>query len=167
MAVHEHRAKGREHAGCVVLTVSDTRTEATDASGKRLKELLSAAGHRTVFYAIVPDDPERIRQALQPLLADEAVHAIFVTGGTGIARRDTTFEAMRSLFEKEIEGFGELFRMLSYQEIGAAAMLSRASAGVVAGKVLFSMPGSTAAVELAIGKLVLPELGHVLHLLEQ
>jgi molybdopterin adenylyltransferase len=166
MGVHEHRAQARKHVGCAVLTVSDTRTETTDASGARLKDLLGAAGHEIVRYSIVADDPQRIRQALQPLFADAAVQAIFLTGGTGIAPRDTTFEAVRSLFEKEIEGFGELFRMLSYQEVGAAAMLSRASAGIVAEKVLFSMPGSTAAVELAMVKLALPELGHVLHLLE-
>jgi len=149
-----------------VLTVSDTRTETTDTSGARLKDLLATAGHEVVRYSIVADDPQRIRQALHPLFADASVQAIFVTGGTGIAPRDTTFEAVRSLFEKEIEGFGELFRLLSYQEIGAAAMLSRATAGIVAGKPLFSMPGSMAAVELAMQKLALPELGHVVHLLE-
>jgi molybdenum cofactor biosynthesis protein B len=166
MGVHEHHARSSRHIACAVLTVSDTRTETTDTSGARLKDLLAAAGHEVVRYSIVVDDPERIRQALEPLFADAAVQAIFVTGGTGIAPRDTTFEAVRSLFDKEIEGFGELFRMLSYQEIGAAAMLSRATAGIVAGKPLFSMPGSMAAVELAMRKLALPELGHVVHLLE-
>ena len=166
MGVHEHHARAKQRVGSAVLTVSDTRTEATDASGARLKELLVAAGHEVRAYRIVPDDPLQIRDVLQPMFADPSVQAIFVTGGTGIAPRDTTFEAVRALFEKEIDGFGELFRMLSFQEIGAAAMLSRASAGIVAGKVLFSMPGSTAAVELAMQKLALPELGHVLHLLE-
>jgi molybdenum cofactor biosynthesis protein B len=149
-----------------VLTISDTRTRVDDRSGARLQELLAAAGHEVVRYDIVPDDPKRIREALQPLLADSAIRAIFLSGGTGIAPRDTTFEAVRSLFEKEIEGFGELFRALSYREIGAAAMLSRATAGIVAGKIVFSMPGSTAAVELAMEKLALPELGHALRLLE-
>ena len=166
MGVHEHRAKAKRQVGCAVLTVSDTRTEANDESGGRLKSLLGEAGHEILSYAIVPDDPSRIRESLQPLFADRGVQAIFLTGGTGIAPRDTTFEAVRSLFEKEIDGFGELFRMLSFAEIGAAAMLSRATAGIVAGKALFSMPGSTAAVDLAMRKLVLPELGHVLHLLE-
>jgi molybdenum cofactor biosynthesis protein B len=166
MGVHEHREKGKRHAGCAVLTISDTRTEADDRSGAKMKALLAAEGHEVVAYAIVPDDPLRIRDALQPLFGDPRVHAIFLSGGTGIAPRDTTFEAVRSLFEKEIEGFGELFRVLSYQEIGAAAMLSRATAGIVAGKILFSMPGSTAAVELAMLRLALPELGHALHLLE-
>jgi molybdenum cofactor biosynthesis protein B len=166
MGVHEHHEKAIQQAGCAVLTVSDTRTQADDRSGARLRELLAAAGHRVLSYAIVPDDPQRIRQALQPLFADPAIRAIFLSGGTGIAPRDTTFEAVRSLFEKEIEGFGELFRSLSFLEIGAAAMLSRATAGIVAGKIVFSMPGSTAAVELAMQKLALPELGHALRLLE-
>ncbi len=166
MGVHEHRAKAKRQVGCAVLTVSDTRTEATDESGARLRAMLVQAGHHVSHHAIVPDDPSRIRDSLQPLFAERAVQAIFLTGGTGIASRDTTFEAVRSLFEKEIEGFGELFRMLSFADIGPAAMLSRATAGIVAGKALFSMPGSTPAVELAMQKLVLPELGHVLHLLE-
>lgn len=167
MGVHDHRAKAPKHAACAVLTISDTRTEADDKSGARMQELIRAAGHEVVSYQIVPDDPVRIRAALEPSFASRSVQAIFLSGGTGIAARDTTFEAVRSLFEKEIEGFGELFRMLSYHEIGAAAMLSRATAGVVAGKLLFSMPGSTAAVELAMQKLALPELGHALGLLEK
>jgi len=166
MGVHEHRAKAKRRVGCAVLTVSDTRTEATDESGARLKALLTQGEHEVVHYAIVRDDPRQIREWLQPLFGDPRVQAIFLTGGTGIAPRDTTFEAVRALFEKELEGFGELFRMLSFAEIGPAAMLSRATAGIVAGKALFSMPGSTPAVELAMQKLVLPELGHVLHLLE-
>ena len=166
MGVHEHREQANRQAGCAVLTVSDTRTQADDRSGARLKELLAGAGHQVLSYRIVPDDPRRIREALEPLFADPAIRAIFLSGGTGIAPRDTTFEAVRSLFEKEIEGFGELFRSLSFQEIGAAAMLSRATAGIVAGKIVFSMPGSTAAVELAMQKLALPELGHALRLLE-
>ena len=167
MSVHEHRAGPVRRAGCAVLTVSDTRTEADDKSGARMKELIAAAGHEVVSYAIVPDDPARIRRALEPALANPAVHAVFLSGGTGIAPRDTTFEALQALFEKEIAGFGELFRVLSFQEIGAAAMLSRATAGIVAGKLVYSMPGSTAAVELAMQKLALPELGHALRLLEK
>jgi molybdenum cofactor biosynthesis protein B len=165
MAVHEHHAKAKQHARCAVVTVSDTRTEATDRSGARLQQLLAESGHEVVHYEIVPDDPSRIRGTLRPLFEDSRIQAIFLAGGTGIAPRDTTFEAVRTLFEKEIEGFGELFRMLSYSDIGPAAMLSRATAGIVAGKILFSMPGSTGAVELAMQKLVLPELGHALHLL--
>jgi molybdenum cofactor biosynthesis protein B len=166
MAVHEHHARANRHARCAVVTVSDTRTDATDRSGARLKQLLTESGHEVVHYAIVPDDPSQIRAVLAPVFADPRIEAVFLTGGTGIAPRDTTFEAVRTLFEKEIEGFGELFRMLSYSDIGPAAMLSRATAGIAAGKVLFSMPGSTGAVELAMEKLVLPELGHALHLLD-
>jgi len=166
MGAHSHREKAIRQAGCAVVTVSDTRTPSDDRSGARLKELLTSAGHRVLHYAIVPDDAPRIRETLQPLFAEPAIRAIFLTGGTGIAPRDTTFEAVRSLFEKEIEGFGELFRILSFQEIGAAAMLSRATAGIVAGKIVFSMPGSTAAVDLAMQKLALPELSHAIGLLE-
>ncbi len=166
MGAREHHAKGKKHVGCAVLTVSDTRTETDDTSGARLREILADAGHRVLCYRIVRDEPLEIRKELRRLFADPSVQAIFLTGGTGIAPRDTTFEAVQSLFEKEVEGFGELFRFLSFQEIGSAAMLSRATAGIVAGKVLFSMPGATAAVELAMQKLVLPELGHVLRLLE-
>ena len=122
MGVHEHRERAIQQAGCAVVTISDTRTQSDDRSGARLKELLAGAGHRVLSYGIVPDDPRRIREALQPLFADPTIRAIFLSGGTGIAPRDTTFEAVRSLFEKEIEGFGELFRTLSFQEIGAAAM---------------------------------------------
>jgi len=166
MGVHEHHAKAKKRAGCAVLTVSDTRNAGNDGSGRRMKELITAAGHEVRSYGIVPDEPARIRAVLEPLLGDDAIEAIFLSGGTGIAPRDTTFEAVRSLFDKEIEGFGELFRMLSFAEIGAAAMLSRATAGIARGKLLFSMPGSTAAVELAMQKLALPELGHALALLE-
>ena len=166
MGVHEHHAKAKRQVGCAVLTISDTRTAETDTSGSLAKRLLVEAGHEVLHYEIVPDDPSRIRAVIQPLLGMPRLLAIFLTGGTGIAPRDTTFEAVCSLFEKKIDGFGELFRMLSYSDIGSAAMLSRASAGIVAGKVLFSMPGSTAAVDLAMQKLALPELGHVLHLLE-
>lgn len=161
MSVREHHRRAKQRAGCAVLTISDTRTEADDTSGTRLKELLAAAGHQVLAYAIVPDDPVRIRDALQPLFADTAVQAIFLSGGTGIAPRDTTFEAVRGLFEKEIEGFGELFRMLSYQEIGPAAMMSRACAGTARGKIIVSLPGSENAVRLGMTKLLIPELGHL------
>ena len=165
MGVHEHRAKGKMHARCVVVTVSDTRTSANDTSGARIRELLVAAGHDVVASAIVPDEPARIRALVEAHLGEATVHAVLLNGGTGLSSRDTTFETVQGLLEKEITGFGELFRMLSFAEIGAAAMLSRATAGIASGKLVVSMPGSTAAVELAMQKLVLPELGHILHLL--
>ena len=167
MGVHEHHEKARLHVGCAIVTVSDTRTEETDESGARIRELLTEAGHEVVAYRIVRDEPALIRSVLEPLLPDAKIQAVLLNGGTGIAPRDTTFEAVRGLFEKEIEGFGELFRLLSYQEIGPAAMLSRATAGIISGKVVISMPGSTAAVDLAMRRLVLPEIGHMVQLLRE
>jgi len=149
-----------------VLTVSDTRTPETDTSGAKAKELLEAGGHRVTTYAILPDEPARIRAWIEARLAEPAIQAVIVNGGTGLAPRDTTYEAVVGLLEKRLDGFGELFRMLSFQEIGAAAMLSRAVAGVARGRVLVSVPGSTAAVELALSKLVVPELGHMVGLLQ-
>ncbi|MGH7950065.1 MAG: MogA/MoaB family molybdenum cofactor biosynthesis protein [Candidatus Binataceae bacterium] len=148
-----------------MITASDSRTPDTDESGKLIRQLFDAAGHSVVSYEIVPDNPERIKQAIVRQLP--AADAIIITGGTGIARRDSTVEVVRPMLEKEIEGFGELFRMLSFQEIGPAAMLSRAIAGVTRGKILVALPGSTAACKLAIEKLLLPEIGHMAHLLTQ
>ncbi len=166
MGAHEHRAKGRTSVGCAVLTVSDTRTPETDTSGARARALLEGAGHTVAAYAILPDEPAQIRAWIEARLAEPAVQAVIVNGGTGLAPRDTTYEAVTGLLEKQLDGFGELFRMLSFQEIGAAAMLSRAVAGVVRGRVLVSVPGSTAAVDLALSKLVVPELGHMVGLLQ-
>jgi molybdenum cofactor biosynthesis protein B len=145
--------------------VSDTRTEETDSSGRRIRELLVAQGHEVGLYRIVKDEPRELAGVLGPILSDPGIEAVITNGGTGIAPRDRTFEVIRSLLDKEIEGFGELFRVLSYEEIGPAAMLSRALAGVAGGKVIVSLPGSTAAVELGMTKLVLPELGHMVFLL--
>ena len=145
-----------------MVTVSDTRTETDDASGRRIGDLLRQAGHRVPLYRIVPDEPEQIAALLRSAPPD--VEVIICNGGTGVARRDTTYEAISRLLEKEISGFGELFRMLSYEQIGAAAMLSRATAGVAGERVIFSLPGSTKAVELAMTKLILPEIGHLVGL---
>lgn len=164
MGVEHHRAAARS-AVCAVVTVSDTRTEKTDTSGARIRALLVEAGHRIAAYDILPDEPDRIRRRLEELLASAELDAVIVNGGTGLAPRDTTYEAVAGLLDKRIDGFGELFRMLSYEEIGAAAMLSRAVAGAARGKLLASLPGSTAAVELAMTKLLVPELGHVVRLL--
>jgi len=164
MGAVEHHARDRRRVACALVTVSDTRTPETDASGMRIRALLEAADHRVVAYQILPDEPRRLRARLDELLADPAVDAVIVSGGTGLAPRDTTYEAITALLEKRLDGFGELFRMLSYQQVGPAAMLSRAAAGVARGKVLASLPGSTAAVELAMEKLLLPELGHMVQL---
>jgi molybdopterin adenylyltransferase len=163
VSVERHRAAGRREVGCALLTVSDTRTPESDGSGRRMRELLEGAGHRVWAYAIVPDDPARVRAHVEGLLRDQ--HELIVTsGGTGIAPRDTTYEAVASLLEKRLDGFGELFRWLSYEQIGSAAMLSRAVAGVAAQSVVAVLPGSTAAVELALERLILPELGHMVSL---
>ena len=147
------------------MTVSDTRDESTDTSGRTIRERLTGGGHEVVSTEIVPDEPTEIRKRLERLLGDERVEVILLNGGTGIGPRDTTFEVVRALLEKEIEGFGELFRMLSFEKIGAAAMLSRATAGSAHDRIIVSMPGSTAAVELAMDRLILPELGHMAKLL--
>lgn len=146
---------------CAILTISDTRTADTDTSGNAIAELLLHAGHIVVTRLLTRDDPDGIRAALDELLARDGVQVVLTTGGTGITRRDSTYEVIDRMLEKRLEGFGELFRMLSYAEIGAAAMMSRACAGVVSGRVVIAMPGSEAAVRLAMAKLVVPELGHL------
>lgn len=165
MAVTEHKGKAHRAVRCAIITVSDTRTEETDTSGRRIKELLAAHNHPVVAYQILKDEPEQITGAVQVFLERSDVDAIMTSGGTGIAPRDTTFEAIQGLLEKEITGFGEMFRMLSYEDIGTSAMLTRATAGVANAKVIVSLPGSTGAVELGMSKLVLPELGHMMFLL--
>jgi molybdenum cofactor biosynthesis protein B len=160
MGHQEHRREGPRSVAIAVVTASDTRGEAEDESGRWLRKAAEEAGHAVVAYAVVKDEPEAIRGALAAALAAGA-QAVVVNGGTGIAARDRTYEAVSGLLEKRLDGFGELFRMLSYAEIGSAAMMSRAVAGVWRGCVLFSVPGSSAAVRLAWEKLVGPELGHV------
>lgn len=147
-----------------MLTASDSRSAETDESGRLIRDLLTAAGHRVEYYEVLPDEPSRIRQALLDNL--RSLDAIIVSGGTGIAARDSTIEVVRMLLDKELEGFGELFRYLSYQEIGPAAILSRALAGITAGKIVASLPGSPDACRLAMEKLLIPELGHMAHLLK-
>lgn len=162
MSSQEHRKKAAsQSAVCAVLTISDTRTEATDEGGRIVRELLTAAGHSIKAHAIVKDEPTQIDAQLRSWLLDESLHAILCTGGTGIARRDTTIEVVERLLDKKLDGFGELFRMLSYEQVGAAAMLSRATAGLAGETLLFAMPGSTNAVRLAMEKLIAPELSHL------
>lgn len=147
-----------------MLTASDSRSAETDESGRLIRDLLTAAGHRVEYSAVLPDDPALIRKALLDNL--QGLDAIIVNGGTGIAARDSAIEAVRPLLDKELEGFGELFRYLSYQQIGSAAFLSRALAGVAAGKIVVTLPGSPDACRLAMEKLLIPELGHMAHLLK-
>ncbi len=158
---HHVAARERGPVPCGVITVSDTRTTETDTSGKAMHDLLLAAGHSVVFYRVVPDEPRQILALIERMIEHGEAKAILINGGTGISRRDTTYDAVSKKLEKTLPGFGELFRTLSFQEIGPAAMLSRATAGVYANRVVFSMPGSTNAVQLAMSRLIIPELEHL------
>ncbi|MBO9358102.1 MAG: MogA/MoaB family molybdenum cofactor biosynthesis protein [Thermomicrobium sp.] len=160
-SIEQHRMAAPRSVRCAVVTVSDTRTVETDTSGALIRERLERAGHAVVFYAIVPDEREEIGRLVDELVQRPDCDAVLLTGGTGIARRDVTYEAIAERLEKRLDGFGELFRWLSYREIGPAAMLSRALAGVYRGRVVIAMPGSTAAVRLAMDELVLPALPHL------
>jgi len=145
----------------MVVTVSDTRGAETDVSGKLVKEHLMGSGHQVVAYHIVKDEVQEIQNLLRQGAENPQVQVIILNGGTGIAPRDVTYEAVEELLDKKIEGFGEIFRYLSYKEIGSAAMLSRALAGVCNRKIVFSLPGSRGAVDLAMRELILPEMGHL------
>ena len=157
----EHKEKAKTQVSCGVITVSDTRTKETDTSGQLILSLLEKAGHRVTQYHIIKDEPTQIRPLLETLLADPQVEAVIINGGTGVARRDVTFDAIHGMLDKQLPGFGELFRMLSYQDIGSAALLSRSTAGTAKGKAVFSVPGSRGAVQLAMEKLILPEMPHI------
>jgi molybdenum cofactor biosynthesis protein B len=150
-----------------VLTVSDSRSTETDTSGGIIRDMLKLTGHTITDYQIVPDEPELIQRILQEWIANADVQVVLSNGGTGIAARDTTYDAIAGLLDKRIDGFGELFRMLSWQEIGAAAMLSRAVAGVAGSTLIVAMPGSSNAVRLAMSKLIIPELGHLVYEIEK
>ena len=160
-ADQEHKAQAPRSVHCFIVTVSDTRTEATDTSGRAIAELLTAGGHTVEGRAIVKDDIELVRDTIVRQLANPDVQAIITTGGTGITSRDRTYEAVTAMLHKRLDGFGELFRMLSYQQIGSAAIMSRACAGLSSGRVIVSLPGSEAAVKLAMERLVIPELPHL------
>jgi molybdenum cofactor biosynthesis protein B len=159
--VAEHRSKAPSSLALAVVTVSDTRTIETDTSGALIVELAEAAGHRVLDRAIVPDEPDRMRPLLLSYHDRGDLHAVLLTGGTGISPRDQTFETVSALLTKPLPGYGELFRMLSYAEIGPACLLSRAVGGLMGELAVFVMPGSRAAVSLAMTKIILPELSHV------
>ena len=165
MSAPAHRADAPASVRCAVITISDTRTEATDTSGAAIAELLTAAGQEVVRRKLVKDDPAAVRNAV--MSARTAADVVITTGGTGITARDSTYETIASLLDKRLDGFGELFRMLSYAEIGAAAMLSRATAGTMGSTAVFALPGSENAVRLAMTKLILPEIGHVVRELKR
>ena len=166
MSVAEHKEKGKKSIGCFVLTVSDTRDESTDQSGQLIKNLLAEHGHRMAGYRIVKDEPVEIESLLKQTLKNSEVEAVIINGGTGIAPRDGTYEVIDRFLDKRLDGFGEIFRFLSYQDIGSAAIMSRAVAGSAQGKVLISVPGSRGAVALAMRRLILPELGHLVSQLQ-
>jgi molybdenum cofactor biosynthesis protein B len=160
-SVEKHRDASPERVRVAVLTISDTRTPETDTGGNAIVELMREAGHEVSRREIVEDDAPRIEVVLQEFLTDTSVDAVITTGGTGISARDTTYEVVSRLIDKKLDGFGELFRMLSYEEIGAAAILSRAVAGASGAKFVACLPGSTNAVRLAMEKLLVPEIPHV------
>ncbi len=157
----EHHKKSHKPVSCAVITVSDTRTEETDTGGQLLKELLGASGHSVNYYCIIKDEPDQIRAKVATLCGNPDCQALIFTGGTGISRRDRTFDILDSMMERRIPGFGEIFRHLSFLDIGSSAILSRASAGVYKGRIIISLPGSPGGVRLGMEKLVLPELAHM------
>ena len=161
-APHEHKADAPRKVGCMVITCSDTRTPETDTSGQLIQKLLKEQGHTIAAYHLVKDEPTQIKARIAEGTGNEQVQAIIINGGTGISRRDSTFEAVDAMLEKRLDGFGEVFRYLTYQDIGSPAIMSRATAGIIKGRVLFSTPGSENAVRLAMEKLILPELGHLI-----
>ncbi len=164
---HEYKAKPPASLGAMVITSSDTRTPDTDTSGRLIHKLLEERGHTVVAYHIVKDEPGQIQFRIAQGTVNDAVQAIIINGGTGISRRDSTYEAAAEMLEKRLDGFGEIFRYLTYQEIGSSAIMTRAIAGIVKGRALFSLPGSENAVRLAMEKLILPELGHLLQQIQK
>jgi len=156
-----HTEQNKPSLACAVITVSDTRTQEDDHSGSYLKESLQKGGHRVLYYKIIPDEISQIEEILEQLCFSREIEVLLFNGGTGIAPRDTTYDALAGKLEKTLPGFGELFRYLSYQEVGSRAMASRATAGIYKGRLIFSLPGSTGAVKLAMEKLIEPELIHL------
>ena len=166
-AHQEHKALAPRAVGCLVITCSDTRTPETDTSGQLIQKLLREHGHEVVGYQIIKDDPGQIQHRIALGTTHDRIHAIIVNGGTGISRRDSTFEAVDRMLEKRLDGFGEIFRLLTYQEIGSPAFISRTTAGTYHNRIVFSIPGSEHAVRLAMEKLILPELGHLVQQLSK
>jgi molybdenum cofactor biosynthesis protein B len=167
-ASHRSEAGARKAVNCAVLTVSDSRTEETDESGKLMRRLIEEAGHAVTSYKLMKNDEPAVREQVRAFLGQADVDAVLITGGTGLGSRDRTVEAVTPLFDKQMPGFGEIFRMVSFtDQVGTAAILSRAVAGGVNGKLVVSMPGSKAAVELALTRVLLPELRHVMRELKR
>lgn len=168
MPYEQHfQASKNVSARCAVITLSDTRNDQTDKSGALIRELLAAQSHALIHSEILKDEPVALEAALKSLLQRDDVNVILTNGGTGISRRDETIGVVERIIDRPLPGFGELFRMLSWEQIGSGAMLSRAVAGVARGKIIFAMPGSPKAVELAMTKLILPEIGHLIYELQK
>lgn len=168
MGHREHHRRGARSVPCAVVTVSDTRDETTDKSGRLIRRVLARAGHPVVDYRILRDDPRAIARHLRGLARRRsAARVVVISGGTGLAPRDRTYEAISGLLEKRLDGFGEIFRTLSFRRIGPSAMLSRAVAGTWRGRMIFSLPGSEPAVRLALSRLILPEIRHIAGLLSE
>jgi len=161
VSYQEHRQKAPQSVNCAVLTISDSRTEQDDESGKLIRQKLSQNGHRVISYSILKNEADSIEKEIHKLVRQEELQVIITSGGTGASHRDITVETIFPILEKKLDGFGELFRFLSYQEIGTASIMSRAIAGVVAGKVILCLPGSLGAANLAMDKIILPEIGHM------
>jgi molybdenum cofactor biosynthesis protein B len=161
MGYHDHKEKSPKSVSFAVVTISDSRTEADDESGKMLKQRLSDGGHRVTSYGILKNEADSIKKKILELIEDKETQVIITTGGTGASHRDVTIETITPILEKKLDGFGELFRQLTYQEIGTGSIMSRAVAGVVRGKVIICIPGSLGATTLAMDKIILPEVGHM------
>lgn len=157
----EHKKEAPQSVNCALLTVSDSRTEETDESGKLLKQKLLEGGHKVVYYTLLKNDSDAVKNTIEELLGNEEVKVIITGGGTGVSKRDITVETVSGIIEKRLDGFGELFRSLSFQEIGTASIMSRAIAGVTGGKVIICIPGSLGATKLAAEKIIVPEIGHM------
>ncbi|MFC1947223.1 molybdenum cofactor biosynthesis protein B [Chloroflexota bacterium] len=157
----EHKELSPQAVSCAVLIISDSRTEKTDESGKLMRQKLEGNGHTVVDYALLKNDSEAITKKLNEYLSQEELQVIITSGGTGVSMRDVTVETVTPMLDKMLDGFGELFRTLSYMEIGTASIMSRAIAGVIGGKIIICVPGSLAAVKLALDKIILPEIGHM------
>jgi molybdenum cofactor biosynthesis protein B len=162
MGHHEHLKLAQQKLKCAVVTFSDTRNKQTDKSGKIIIEQLEKEGHKLVEYFIVKENPAEIKAVCEKLLAHSEVDALVTNGGTGLSGRDSTIEVIRPLLDKELEGFGEIFRFVSFQQIGSAAIMSRATAGIANKKAVFCLPGASKAVKLAMSRIILQQLAHVI-----
>ena len=161
MGYHEHKTHENKTVGCAVLVTSDNRTEETDESGKLIKQRLLDKGHKVVYYTILKNDAAVLKNKIIELIKQEEVQVIITSGGTGLSHKDVTVNTVQSMLEKQLDGFGELFRQLTYQELGTASIMSRATAGIINGKVIICFPGSLGAATLAMDKIILPEIGHL------